>query len=150
MFYCSGSCHMRIANHTPERKLLNSEIARRNFTQFVNDGDFLAKALYGSQKWKYVQIENILKSVGVVHQFEFPLKGSDNQLRVFDLAFPLIWVLVEFDGPNHRLDRRYVETVDAHKTKIAEDQGWRLMRIPVCSNSIIPEGVAWHLLRLLF
>lgn len=150
VFYCSGSCHMRVANHTPERKLLNSELAKRNFAHLVSDGDFIAKALYGSQKWKYAQVEATLKSAGVVHQFEYPLTGSDGQVRIFDLAFPLIWVLVEFDGPNHRLDRRYFETVDAHKSWIAEENGWCLIRIPVHPNTVIPREIAWQLLQLLF
>lgn len=149
-FYCGLSCHAVVVNSTPQRRLLNSKIAFQNFSPFLNNEDFLAKAMYGSQKWKYQTLEKYFSNRGVPYQFEFPMRDLNGNIRIYDLVLPMHCLLVEFDGPNHQTDRRYANTVDRMKNLSAESNGWSLLRVNVQPNAVIPEEVGIAILFHLF
>jgi very-short-patch-repair endonuclease len=141
-FYCGLSCASHANNQLPGRVEINRGTAIRNLAWRNSDPDHLALALRGSQSWKYVELENLFTARGLIFQFEFPLTTSQGEIRIYDLAFPLDGVLVEFDGPNHQFDKKYANTVDAQKNELADLQSWRLMRINVAPNAVIPRSVA--------
>ena len=137
-FYCGISCHAYFSNALPWRRELSSKLAKQNFAGVNDNPEIMSKAHLASQKWKYVEIEKYLQSVGVSYEFEFPLRDATGKIRLYDLCLPFDWVLVEFDGPNHWRDKKYIEETDKLKELKAASDGWRLFRYPVVPNAIIP------------
>jgi len=79
--------------------------------------------------WKYAKIDKALE--WRIHEFEYPLGGY-----VFDLALLDVNVLVEFDGPDHKLI--YQKKIDREKESVARSLGFSVVRRDVKPMAIIP------------
>jgi very-short-patch-repair endonuclease len=104
----------------------------------MSGGGNIANLLSASQvlkrreAWKYEKLGARLRNLD--HEFEYDLGGF-----VFDLAFPMHKILVEFDGPDHaRVPQRLVDVV---KTRVAEDSGFILIRKAVNGRAVIPDTI---------
>jgi len=94
-----------------------------------------SKGLRSREWWKYKKLHSYLEGKYVKHIFEFPL---DNY--VFDLALVDKKILVEFDGPYH--NSRQQQNLDEEKNQIAKEHGWKIFRIPLLSEKILPEKLS--------
>jgi hypothetical protein len=88
-----------------------------------------AEALKRREARKYVEVVMVIGERP--HEFEYELDGV-----VFDLALLDSRILVEFDGPYHRKKEQILR--DEKKNGIAALHGFRVERIEVPSNSVIP------------
>lgn len=85
------------------------------------------------EDWKYILLKESLS--GRSHEFEFPLDGA-----VFDLALFDRRILVEFDGPDHLLEKQ--QERDREKEKIAEENRFLVVRRVVKRAEVIsPETI---------
>lgn len=82
---------------------------------------------------KYANLKEYFESKLVPYEFEFILEN-----KLFDLALPSINTLVEFDGAEHRCHSGECYENDIIKNQLAEKHNWKLVRIPVQSNKVIP------------
>lgn len=72
-------------------------------------------------------------------RFEYVVAGY-----IFDLALSKRKVLIEFDGLYH--EDATIKNSDRKKSKEAEKEGWRVVRIKTPSNEIINPKVLFRLL----
>lgn len=138
-FYCNLSCGAFASNSEPEKQESNRASGRRLAELVNSDPQLVAKAHRHSQWWKYEELHALLTEQGVVHKFEYPLVDESGVVRLYDLALRDCRTLVEFDGSYHQTDSNYRSQVDALKNKLAISNGWKLVRIEVDANSVIPR-----------
>lgn len=148
-FYCSLSCGAYASNSRPEKQESNRESARRMCAKVNKNPHLVAKAHRHSQGWKYEELHALLVEKGVVHKFEYPLIDANGTIRLYDLALRDCRTLVEFDGPHHRTDSEYRNSVDALKDELAVSNGWKIVRIDVEPNAIIQRKLIGPKLRAL-
>jgi len=84
------------------------------------------------EAWKYVELEKRLS--GYPHEFECKIGDY-----TFDLTLPVSMVAIEFDGPDHRVEKQ--RQMDAKKETQALMLGYTVLRIAVKRGSIIPASV---------
>ena len=100
----------------------------------IGDINATAKGLLHREMWKYVEVDEFLNSIGIEHEFEVAIENS-----VFDMSLPKMKILVEFDSPYHNSEKQIYD--DNKKTSVAENLGWKVVRIPVLSNAMIEREV---------
>lgn len=88
-----------------------------------------SKGMKVREAWKYVDLEKILQKIP--HEFEFKLGKY-----IFDLQLSSTKMLIEFDGAGHRAGSEKLQ--DTIKDHTAKTLGYRVIRIPVLPNSVIP------------
>ena len=125
-FFCSGVC----ANQTP--RILSPEGMERVRRTGLEHKDNLSvsAAMKSREAWKYVELEKLL--LDVPHEFECEIGNY-----IFDLVLPCARVAVEFDGPDHRIEKQKLE--DAKKTQTAEALGYTVVRRAVKRAAVIPS-----------
>jgi very-short-patch-repair endonuclease len=89
--------------------------------------NIVAASLRSREMWKYIQINNELIERKINYQFEYVIENS-----IFDLALIDLKILIEFDGPYHK----WLES-DRCKTELADNYGWKLIRIETEANEEI-------------
>ncbi len=102
----------------------------------------IAKGLRKREGWKYVKLATYLVSLGIRHQFEFVIDNYS-----FDLALLDNKLLIEFDGSYHRGSKQL--TLDNEKTATAVRAGYKVERIVVYNNVVIPVKVVQPFTRSL-
>lgn len=135
--FCSRSC-ASAGSVTPHRRRRQREAGRARPPTI----EMLAASLRAREAWKYRAVSDRLVQLGVDHTFEYVLRRY-----VYDLALHQQKLLVEFDGPEHRLDHRTVSK-DLRKTVAARRRGWRLRRVCVEPNAEIPSEVVDDILNM--
>lgn len=138
---CSSTCAHR-RPMTGERLSWSRKGAQRCHELHPNvlNIEATASALKKREAWKYKELKEYLESKDIDYEFECPIED-----RIFDLVLPEHGVIVEFDGKEHGIAQQ--QLVDQHKNRVAESNNYRIMRIPVSSNSAIsvddafPNGI---------
>ena len=86
-------------------------------------------------------IEKYLQDIHEPYILECPIGDT----YIFDLCLPKIHLLVEFDGKYHKLNKQ--KNSDNTKTNLAEDIGWKVIRISVKDNTIIKPSVLYSICK---
>lgn len=123
--FCSTSCASR-GSVTETRRLGNRKGGFASVGNLISPSETLKKR----EAWKYAALEKFLRERGDDFEFEYNL-----DVYIFDLAFPTRKILVEFDGPDHHNETQ--QLLDAEKNRIAQVNGFILVRRPVSSVSVI-------------
>lgn len=131
--FCSRSC----ANSRPHSQETIEKIRQRsktiNHSSDNNFGiDITANSLRSREWWKYSELNRYLTSHQIEHWFEFPLQDY-----IYDLYIPLISLLVEFDGPCHKIKEQ--QWIDKLKTNLATQYCCKLIRLEDTGSSIDPH-----------
>ena len=84
------------------------------------------------EAWKYIELKKRLLSYP--HEFECKIGNF-----IFDLVLPCSMIAVEFDGPDHRVEKQ--KSADAKKDQAAEALGYRVVRKEVKRATVIPSCV---------
>ncbi len=130
--FCSRSCASK-GSVTIYRRMKARETSQQNF---VHGMPIVTAMIKKREAWKYVELEELLTSQRIPHEFELWLSGTN---YLYDLALLEQKVIIEFDGPEHCGEQAYK---DRQKAKAAEDQAWTVIRIPVVPNTVIsPECI---------
>lgn len=124
--FCSRPCGS--AGSVTDKRRESSRQAAKRGINLLRVSDSLKKR----EAWKYEQLRGRLS--GIDHEFEYDLGGF-----VFDLAFPIHKIVVEFDGPEH--SRKTQKIADGVKTKAAESLGFTVIRKVVAKGEVIPSAI---------
>jgi len=138
--FCSRSCASR-GSITGKRRRTAKRVGLAN-ARNMNTAEAKAASLRSREWWKYNDLAIVLGAIGESHTFEFPIKVDEHIYYVFDLALHSRKILVEFDGEYHR----YSKEQDTQKDKIAQEQGWRVLRVLVPGGHPIPMKVIKNIL----
>jgi very-short-patch-repair endonuclease len=130
--YCSRSCAS--SGSLTELRISSAKLwAKKNnrFLQNIGCTD-TSRILKKREAWKYVELEERLQNTP--HEFEFFLKDFVYDLLIFDKN-----LIVEFDAPDH--DGKTQRSIDTLKEKIANEEGFKVVRIKVERAEVIPGSV---------
>lgn len=128
--FCSRECASR-GSVTDRRRQGSRKGGLKSVANLLSQAETLKRR----EAWKYVALEATLTKTGRAFEFEYPLANY-----VFDLALFDKRVLVEFDGPDHGLEKQ--QKIDEQKTAVAEKYGFVVVRRPVIRASVIsPETI---------
>ena len=131
--FCSRSCASK-GSVTEYRRQKAIATGQALCKKYPGDVDKIKKVLENRENWKYQEIQKYLTELGVKHEFEYVLGNY-----IYDLALTDVKILYEFDGKEHNL--KY----NREKDKLAVQQGWKLYRVPIKSNTIIsPDLLNFH------
>jgi very-short-patch-repair endonuclease len=83
------------------------------------------------EAWKYVELEKRL--LNYPHEFECKIGNY-----IFDLVLPCSMIAIEFDGPDHKVEKQ--RTADTKKSQTAEDLGYTVLRREVKRATVIPSA----------
>jgi very-short-patch-repair endonuclease len=98
-----------------------------------------AETLRKREDWKYVKVKNLLTFLGENFEFEYSIPPY-----VFDLCLLDRKLFIEFDGAYHSGKQLLI---DAAKQKIAEKNGWKILRIKVSTNTIVDPEFLYKILN---
>lgn len=138
--FCSRSCASS-GSVTEARRQAGREAGKQN-AYALNDIEVRAKVLRKREAWKYRDLQHLLVFAGEEYQFEFALPETRH---IFDLALVARKVLVEFDGAYHASPQQ--AAADVEKTAVAEEAGWRVVRIATPVNQVIEASVLYPVLQ---
>lgn len=132
--FCSRGCASR-GSVTEYRREKARQVGFANMKDLTEAEQKVrrATALRSRESWKYVLVRKLLEDGGVKYTFEFELENF-----VFDLALLDQRLLVEFDGKYHQDGKQ--QEKDREKDLAAESLGWRVARISVQENAVIPQS----------
>lgn len=143
-FFCTLTCGAHHNNALPHVRAACIEsgrrLAKRMYTPMC-----LHRATLGHEGWKYEKLKRFLDKRDIVHLFEYPLVTKQGKIRLYDLAIRDVRVLIEFDGDYHYRNGKAYDRRDEQKNRLAKARGWKLLRIPVTANTVIPSSVIRHL-----
>lgn len=126
--FCSRSCASK-GSMNEDRRLAQREAGLRFVDNLISTDEVLKRR----EAWKYELLKKALD--GRDHEFEYALENS-----VFDLALFDKKILVEFDGPYHKLDSQIER--DLEKDAIAARNGFLVIRRTVAQAQVIlPETI---------
>ena len=117
--FCSRSCASAGSVTEKRRKMgkINSKFLPHTIEQ-------IAKGLRRREWHKYKDIDKILNTLDIKHQFEYSMQ----EIGIFDLAIFEQKILIELDGKYHNNLKQ--KKVDDNKDALAKIVGWDVVRIP--------------------
>ena len=127
--FCSRSC-ASVSSVTAYRR----EVARIWGLKHMGMLHSPQETLSKREMPKYAEIRPFLESKGLAHAFEYQIGRY-----VFDLALLERRMLIEFDGPEHRMPSGLER--DAKRDAVASSAGWRVLRIPVKTGQVVPVSM---------
>lgn len=104
------------------------------------DASSIVKLMKSREALKYSLLRAYLEGKCESHEFEFVLGDS-----IFDLALPAQRLLVEFDGPDHKNGKQ--QAADAQRDAQAAAAGWKVVRVEVAPNKVIPQALLAEVLE---
>lgn len=131
--FCSRSCASK-GSVTDLRRRTSLEVSKKHFLHGGIHGlESIARLMKKREGWKYVELEALLKSLDINHEFEFLLPSTN---YIYDLALFDQKLLIEFDGPDHKGLKQIAK--DKVKEMVATVSGaWNVVRIEVQPSSVI-------------
>jgi len=98
-----------------------------------------SETLKRRENWKYEKIKNLLIFLNEEFEFEYDIPPY-----IFDLCLKKRKILIELNGSYHCGKQNFR---DDAKQKIAEEQGWKVLRVNVPTNAIIDPGFLYEILK---
>lgn len=92
------------------------------------------------EAWKYTKLISFLEFCNETFVFEFRFGDY-----IFDLALPNRFIFVEFDGIGHSSKEQ--SKTDTTKDMFAEQEGWKVIRKKVQSNTVISSSILHDILK---
>lgn len=99
----------------------------------------VSQTLKRREAWKYVKLKKLLTFLEEPYEFE-----KEIGKYVFDLALIERKILIEFDGDDHSTP--FQKKKDRIRDKFAKKKGWKVKRVSVKANLIIPVEILYDIL----
>lgn len=136
--HCGRSCASK-GSVTDLRRSKASEMGKANF--IPASLQLMSQSMKKREAWKYVELKKFLDFIEEGHEFEGVLEDGN---FIYDLVLLGLKIVVEFDGAGHtgvkELDN------DQAKEEFALSKGYKVERIKVESNRVIPASVIYGVL----
>ncbi|MBL7023782.1 MAG: DUF559 domain-containing protein [Candidatus Marinimicrobia bacterium] len=132
--FCSRSCAS--SGSITEKRINAGKSSLNNFANLSQEDmiSMISKGLKSREKWKYLDIESLLKRNNIRFEFEFPLDNYVYDLALFDKK-----LLIEFDGSYHHYEDQ--KEVDDDKNETAIRNGWIIKRIKVNEKIVFDKSL---------
>jgi very-short-patch-repair endonuclease len=143
--FCSRSCASK-GSVTDYRRDKALEVSKKIFVHGGTRGlEHLANMMKKREGWKYVELEELLNSLDIKHEFEYVLPSTN---YICDLVLFDQKLLIEFDGPNHKTPKQAAD--DDVKGMVAAVTGdWNVVRIKVPPSSVIDPACILSLVTVI-